>query len=67
MQDVPDKPFTPQQGIFDLNALAYGQRLFGDIKIGDQNVEIDGKNRRILIYDANGVPAVLIGNLEVVV
>lgn len=67
MQDVENKPFTEPQGIYDLNSLTAGQRFFGDLKIGEQNVEIDGKNRRVLIYSEDGVPNTCLGNLEIVV
>ena len=61
MQDVTAKDFTPEEGIYNLSALLSGQQLFGNLKIGSKNVEIDGKNRRIIVYDTDGVARVLIG------
>ena len=36
--------------------------ITGAVSVGDSNILIDGDTRRILFYDDNGIPTILIGN-----
>jgi len=38
--------------------------IAGAVQVGDDSVVIDGANRRILVYDASGIPVGLFGYLE---
>jgi hypothetical protein len=42
--------------------LRSGTLVSGKVIVGDDNIEIDGITRRMLFYDDNGIPAILIGN-----
>lgn len=39
-----------------------GAFISGLVVVGDNSVVIDGENRRLVFYDENGIPVILIGN-----
>ena len=39
-----------------------GSLITGIVSVGDNNIVIDGDNRRMVFYDENDVPVILIGN-----
>lgn len=41
-----------------------GTLISGLVVVGDNSVVIDGKERRLVFYDENDVPVILIGNAE---
>jgi hypothetical protein len=40
-----------------------GTLITGAVAVGDSNILIDGETRRMIFYDENGIPAILIGNV----
>lgn len=40
-----------------------GSLITGAVAVGDSNILIDGATRRMIFYDEDGVPAILIGNV----
>jgi hypothetical protein len=38
-----------------------GSLISGAVAVGDGNILIDGATRRMLFYDANGIPQIVIG------
>jgi len=61
MQSIKAKSLTAAKGIFNLTGIAEGQSLLGDFRVGTKNIQIDGKNKRIIITDEDDVARVLIG------
>jgi hypothetical protein len=43
--------------------LRSGTLVVGQIAVGDDAIQIDGINRRIIFYDTNGIPVIIIGNV----
>ena len=41
-----------------------GSVVTGIVTVGDGNIQIDGQTRRILFYDANGIPNIIIGSVS---
>lgn len=39
-----------------------GSVVTGAVSVGDSNILIDGETRRIIFYDDNGIPVIVIGN-----
>jgi len=50
--------------VFNMSSIALGQNLLGDFRVGTKHIQIDGKNKRIVIYDEDDVARVLIGFQE---
>ena len=40
-----------------------GAVVAGAVQVGDEKILIDGDTRRIIFYDDNGVPVIVIGNI----
>lgn len=41
-----------------------GTLISGAVAVGDGNILIDGATRRMLFYDEDGIPSIIIGNLS---
>lgn len=44
--------------------LQTGSVVTGVVVVGDSAIQIDGENRRMVFYDANGIPTIVIGNVN---
>jgi len=64
IQKVDQKPLKQADNPFNLSGISQGQSLLGDFRVGTKNIKVDGKNKRIVIYDADDVARVLIGYQE---
>ena len=42
--------------------LQTGALIAGQVAVGNDAIQIDGENRRIIFYDENGIPIIVIGN-----
>lgn len=53
-----------ETGNLTLKGTLRGQSLIaGTVNVGNGNIQIDGPNRRILFFDQNGIPSIVIGNV----
>jgi len=63
-QDIKAAPLEAAKDVFNMSSIALGQNLLGDFRVGTKHIQIDGKNKRIVIYDEDDVARVLIGFQE---
>ena len=61
MKDIKLKRLKTAENIFNLSGISQGQSLLGSFRVGTKNIKIDGKNKRILILNDDGIAQVLIG------